>query len=185
MGSSTAGVLMILGSTLFGVGAAVGVPRVFTQPDREQKLRMLEERLLMWRVAQPFYGVGPLVASVGVGFLAASRGANTGRTWLTLSCLLLLVGALCWSWSVYLRTIRYRDFALGGLPGWPFAAYVVLTLGGLAMLGVGLLLGTTPDWLGWLAIGADALFIAAYVRWKDIPPFVFYLLMTVVGAVVL
>ncbi|MGH3332594.1 MAG: hypothetical protein ACRDPJ_14955 [Nocardioidaceae bacterium] len=92
---------------------------------------------------------------------------------------------LCWTWSVYLRMTRYREFALGGLPGWPFAVYVNLTLGGLAFLGVGLLLADVPDWLGWLTIGADALLLAAYLRWMDIPPFVFYLLLTVVGIGVL
>lgn len=181
MGSSTAGVLMIVGSAIFGVGAAIGVPGVFTQPDRGQKLHMLEERLTLWRLAQPFYAVGPLVASAGVGYLAASSDADDGQTWLVLSCLLLVAGALCWSWSVYLRMTHYREFALGGLPAWPFAAYVYLTLGGLAFLGLGLLLADLPDWLGWLTVGADVLFLAAYLRWKDIPPFVFYLLLTVVG----
>jgi hypothetical protein len=176
---------MIAGSVIFLVGAAVGVPGIFAEPDRETRLRMIEERLFLWRLAQPFYAIGPLVASAGVGYLAVGSTDSGGALLFWLSFLLLMIGALCWSWSVYLRTTRYREFALGGLPVWPFAGYVLLTLGGLALLGAGLLVAAFPGWVGWLTIGADALFLMVFLRQKDIPPFVFYLLLTVVGAAVL
>ena len=38
-----------------------------------------------------------------------------------------------------------------------------------------------PAWLAWLVLVADLAFLAAYVRYKDIPPFVFYLLLLVAG----
>ena len=95
------------------------------------------------------------------------------------------LGALAWSWSVYRRALRPREFALGQLPGWPFVAYVWLTFAGLFLLGVGILEGNWPDWWGWVILGADALFVAGYLRYRDIPPFVFYLLLTVVGLAVL
>jgi hypothetical protein len=34
--------------------------------------------------------------------------------------------------------------AFGTLPGWPFATYLLLTIGGLALLGVGLLAARFP-----------------------------------------
>jgi hypothetical protein len=100
------------------------------------------------------------------------------------ACLALVVGALAWAWSLYLRGIRVSEFAFGTLPGWPFATYVLLTIGGLALLGVGLLAGRFPVWLGWLTLGADIVFLAGYLWFKDIPPFVFYLLFLLVGLVV-
>lgn len=51
-----AGGLLIAGSTGFGLGAAIGVPRVFTAPDAEGRLRMLELHRGLWRTAQPLYG---------------------------------------------------------------------------------------------------------------------------------
>jgi hypothetical protein len=184
MDSGTAGVLLIVGSAVFFLGAAIGVPRVFTEPDRRRKLEMLEERLLLWRVAQPLYALGPLIVGVGVGYLAA---ATSGGTWtlLALSCAALVVGALCWSWSTYLRGTHYREFALGQQAALPFRSYVLLTIGGLALLGVALLTGDFPAWLAWLTLGADLLFLAGYLRFGDIPPFVFYVLLTVVGIAVL
>jgi hypothetical protein len=180
-GVATASTLVVAGSAIFCLGAGVGVPRVFTEPDPAKKLRMLEERLVLWRIAQPFYAVGPLMAAVGVGVLGGSVDATSERSWLALSCLLLLAGALCWSWSVYMRFRDFRAFALGGLPGWPFATYVWLTLAGLAALGTGLLVAGFPSWTGWLTLSACLVFLAGYVRFGDIPPFVFYILLPVVA----
>ncbi len=53
----------------------------------------------------------------------------------------------------------------------------------LALLGIGLLIGGFPVWLGWLTLGADVVFLAGYLRFRDIPPFVFYLLLLLVGLV--
>jgi hypothetical protein len=86
-------------------------------------------------------------------------------------------------WSLYLRGTRVSEFAFGTLPGWPFSTYVLLTIGGLALLGIGLLIGGFPVWLSWLTLGADIVFLAGYLRFKDIPPFVFYLLLLLVGLV--
>ncbi len=74
-----AGVLLVIGAVVFGVGAAVGVPRVFTERDPVARLRMLEERQGMWRMAQPLYGLGPAIASAGVGSLAAEAPARMDR----------------------------------------------------------------------------------------------------------
>jgi len=180
MDDTTAGVLMILGSVTFGVGAAIGVPGVFTERDPQRRLRMLEEGRVRWLWAQPLYALGPLIAPLGVSDLSASTNVRL----LDASSALLFVGAIAWTWSVYLRSTRMRAFALGELPGWPFASYVVLTIGGLALLGAGLV-ADGPVWLGWLVLVADALFLGAYVRFKDIPPFVFYVVLTVVGVAVL
>ena len=174
-----AGVLLVAGSVLFFLGAGVAVPRVFSEPDPQQRLRMLEEHLLLWRLGQPLYALGALVAAAGVGALAGEH--EDRRAWLVVSSALLVLGALAWSWSVYLRGRHPRRFALGGLPGWPFATYVWLTLAGLALLGVGLLQGNEPAWAAWATLAADALFVAGYVRFRDIPPFLFYLLLIVVG----
>ena len=179
MDASAATALVLAGSAIFLVGAAIGVPRVFTEPDRAARLRMLEDRIALWRSAQPLYAIGPLVVAVGVGFLAVGADETSGRVWLALSCLLLLAGALCWSWSVYLRFRHVREFALGELPGWPFASYVWLTLAGLAALGIGLLVAGLPGWSGWLTLSGCLGFLVGYVRFGDIPPFVFYVLLPV------
>lgn len=144
-----AGIMLIAGSTVFLVGAAIGVPMVFTQPDAAARLRLLQEHLGAWRAAQPLYALGPIVAAVGVGRLAAApAGWTRAVLWVAASALLL--GALPWAWSVYLRAGRISEFAFGSLPGWPFTTYVLLTIGGLGLLGIAILAGGFSSWLGWL-----------------------------------
>ncbi len=86
---------------------------------------------------------------------------------------------------MYQRALRPREFALGRLPGWPFIAYVWFTFAGLFLLGSGILTGDWSDWLGWIILGVNAFFLVAYLRYRDIPPFVFYMLLSVVGLAVL
>jgi hypothetical protein len=181
MDATAAAALVLAGSAIFLVGAGVGVPRVFTEPNAAERVHLLDNHRVRWRIAQPLYAIGPLVAGIGVGALASSAEEGSGRIWLGVSCLLLLAGAICWSWSVYLRFRHVREFALGELPGWSFACYVWLTLAGLAALGTGLLVGVFPGWTGWLTLTACLVFTVGYARFRDIPPFVFYILLPVVG----
>ena len=181
MDATAAAVLVLAGSAIFLVGAGIGVPRVFTEPNVAERVRMLDNNLAQWRIAQPLYAIGPLVAAIGIGALSFSVEMGSGRIWLASSCLLLLAGAICWSWSVFLRFRYVREFALGELPGWSFACYVWLTLAGLATLGIGLVVAVFPGWSGWLTLTGCLVFTVAYVRFGDIPPFVFYTLLPVVS----
>jgi hypothetical protein len=180
----TGSLLLVIGSLVFLAGAALGVPRVFTESDREKRLQMLTERLTAWRAAQPLYALGPLVTAVGVGVIAAGTSDATVRTLLSVAAAALWIGAMAWSWSVYLRGTRVADFAFGRLPGWPFALYVLLTIGGLLLLGAGFLIDSVPAWIGWVTVAANIVFLVAYVRFGDLPPFVFYLLLILVGIAV-
>lgn len=181
--SRTAGTLLIVGSSIFGIGASVGVPRVFMTADPQARLRLLEQQSTRWRIAQPFYAVGPVLAGVGVGLAAAAMTDAAAEVLALIAGVVLVIGAGTWSYSCYLRAARPADFALGNLPAWPFTTYVALTMVGLALFGGALLAADYPGWLGWLVLTADLAFLALYAVTRDIPPFVFYLLLTFVGVV--
>ena len=183
MASSTAGVLMISGSVLFFVGAGVAVPGVFTEPDRDEKLRMLTERggrgasgspSTPWGPWSPHWvsarsrsrTTPPPIIAAGVGFTHGDR------------CARLDVVAV----PARAEPARVRARAAAGLalrrvrlahPRRPAPARP------------GDLLGDWPAWLGWVVVGADAVFVIGYLRYGDIPPFVFYALLLVVGLAVL
>jgi hypothetical protein len=177
-----AGLLLVSGSFIFGVGAQLGVPKVFMEREPERRLRMLEENLGRWRGAQPLYGPGPIITAVAAGLLAADAPVGGGsRAMFWLAAAALLAGSLAWVRTVYVRAVQIADFAFARLPGWPFAMYVLLTIGGLAALGIGLLTSGVAAWLVALILGADVLFLVLYVRSGDIPPFMFYVLLLVVG----
>jgi hypothetical protein len=92
-----AGEVLIAGSIIFGIGAAVGVPRVFTAPDRETRLRLLEQQRKAWQIAQPLYAVGPVIAAMGIGLLALDEAiSSSARVFCLISAAALLVGAGMW-----------------------------------------------------------------------------------------
>lgn len=182
--TQASGLLLVVGSLVFFVGAAIGVPGVFTQSDPDVRVRMLEARVRSWVAAQPLYGSGAMICAVGVAVLSVDSDRGT-RAILALSSALLFIGSIAWAWSLLRRGKDIVAFARGMLPAWPFASYVLATIAGLAFLGIGLLLGDFPMWLGWLVIAADAMFLGGYLRLGDIPPFVFYVLLLLVGATIL
>ncbi len=172
--------LLVIGSLVFVAGAALGVPRVFTTSDPQQRRDLLSRSSLRWRAAQPLYAAGPVVAAVGVGLVGTGSTGDV-EVLLRVAAGAMLLGSVAWSWACAVRAVRYLDFAGGGLPAWPFRAHVVLTVAGLALFGVALLVGAGPVWLGWTVLAADLGFALAYAWSGDIPPFVFYVLLLAVG----
>jgi hypothetical protein len=177
-----AAVLIVGGSAIFLLGAAIGVPTVFMQRDPHARLRLLQDSLTSWRTAQPLYGLGPLLVAAGVGVLATKVSSQAARAAVTIAFLVLVAGALAWTWSVYQRATRIAEFAHGTLPQWTFATYVLLTIGGLALLAVGLLAEGLAPGIAWVTIAADLTFLAGYLCFSDLPPFVFYLLFPAIAA---
>jgi hypothetical protein len=189
----TAGLLFIVGSAVFDFGVGIGVPRVWMERDQNTRLRMLEAGRVSWRIAQPLVGLGAIIAGAGAGYLAVDAATRSSQVVFTIACAAMMGGALAWCWSLYLRGTRIEDFVFGRQPAWPFLTYVLLTISGIALVGVGMLVGEFadargggstqqfPTWLAWLLIVADVGFLAAYIGYKDIPPFVFYLLLLVAG----
>lgn len=97
----------------------------------------------------------------------------------------MAVGALLWSWHVYERAIDPTAFAAGELAIWPFVVYSLLTMAGLALIGVAFLQTELAAWVGWLSIGAAALFLILGVIFRDMVPLVFYLVTLTAAIMVL
>lgn len=173
--SALAMATVVAGSLVFLVGASLGVPTVFTTPDPGERERLLTEHSVRWRRAQAPYAAGPVIAAIGVTLAGGLGGAAVAGG------VAMLIGALAWSYSCFLRGGDPVAFVRGEQPAWPFRTYVWLTILGLAGLGWALLQSDAPAWLGWVVVGADAGFLTLYATSGDIPPFVFYLLLMAVG----
>src|SRR5258708_16690273 len=106
----------MIGSLILGPGAQVGVPKVFTERDPNTRLRLLEQGLTAWRVAQPLYGVGPMVAAIAVGYLAATTPHASSPIVLAPASLALVIGSLAWSWSLFLLSPPISTFSFLQLP---------------------------------------------------------------------
>lgn len=76
-------------------------------------------------------------------------------------------------------------FTNGNLPVWQFAAYTLFTQGALATFGVFIVLkAELADWLGWLMLAAMGILFVVYLVFKDMSPFVYYLLTLFMGVMI-
>ena len=177
----TAAIVIVLGSILFMAAAFSPVSRLFAEPDPMQKMAIIEGAETQWTAAQLLFALGALVTAAGVGLLAY-RAAGSGPSLpLYAATAVMMAGAVLWSWHVYERAADPTLFVAGELAAWPFVVYSVLTMAGLALLGVALLQTGLGVWVGWLCIGSAALFLALGIIFRDMPPFAYYIVCLTVG----
>lgn len=177
-----AGWLILAGTLVFFAGVTFGVPQVFVTRTPEARLALLQSRAVAWRTAQWFYAGGPVLTGVGVLTLAATW-SGTARLLVGAAGGALLVGAVLFSVACARRGRRIEAFARGELPAGPWLGYVWLTLAGLALLGLASL--SYETWVGVLLLIAAAAFTILFVVARDIPPFTFYVVLTVFGVWIL
>jgi hypothetical protein len=173
--------VIVVGSILFLIAAFSPISRVFTESDPVKKLEIIRESRQAWVISQFLFTSGAIITAIGFG-LNAYHFRDFSIVWLAyLGFFALIIGAGLWSWHVYLRAIEPEAFTAGTLSAWHFMAYTLLTQVGLVVIGVVLLRSELPGWVGWLNIGGCALFFVGYLIFKDMPPFVYYILTLVTG----
>lgn len=174
-------VIIIVGSVLFIAAAFSPISRIFGMPDAGERLAAISAAPSQWLLAQILFGLGAIVTVVGIGVLAFRLTGQDYAVYLITSTVLMAVGALLWSWHVYLRAADPALFTAGGIPLWLFAGYSLLTMAGLVLLGTALLQMALPSWVGWLPIVSAALFLVLALAFGDMPPFVYYLITLIIG----
>jgi hypothetical protein len=176
-------ITIIAGSVLFLVAAFSPVSRIFAMPDAAVRLEIIAGAPNQWLLAQLLFALGSIVTAVGIGLVAVRFSGQGFTIYLTTSAAVMAVGALLWCWHVYMRAVEPARFVAGEIPLWLFAAYSLLTMAGLALLGTALLQTTLATWVGWLPIGSAALFLILALVFGDMPPLVYYLITLIVGVV--
>lgn len=184
-----AAAIVVLGSILFLIAAFSPAARVFAESDAERKLQMILADRRAWTNSQWLFSLGALVTAAGLLLVVLYDGGPLAVPWSYLAVATLLVGAGLWSWHVYLRAVDPQAFVRGALPAWHFVAYTLATQAGLATLGFVIARmdaqSRLPGWLGWLLMGSCALLFILYLLFKDMPPFVYYILTLLLGLMLL
>jgi hypothetical protein len=180
----TAGWLLLAGAGVFFTAAFAPASYVFGMRDAAERRAHLDRHAFSWRWGQLLFAAGAVVSAVGLLVLGVQLDGTTG-TAIALSGALALGGAFPWAEHCRRRALAVDDFLEGRLPGWHFLVYVWCTLAALAVTGVALLHTDLPQWTAWFVLGASALLTAAMLRFRDLPPFVLYVVTVVVGAVAL
>lgn len=178
------GLVICIGASIFLAAAFAPMSRVFAVRSPDEKLAIINRSLGFWRLFQVLFALGALITALGVGLLEFSQYWRfTVQQFLP--AVLLLIGAVPWCAHVYLRAVNPQAFALGALPAWHFKLYTLLTLAGFFLLGIELLYLMGGSWQGFFLMGASMLIFMLYQQFKDMPPFVYYLLALVLGVSIL
>lgn len=166
----------------FLVAAFLPVSKVYTEPSPEKKLEIITNMRAMWNTSSVLFGLGSLIMVTGLGFFTL-RFNDTGKAALSYAGIILLgIGALLWTWHVTERIIHPEGFTGGTNTPYLFAIYSVLTQAGLFLIGLFLLNTVVPDWVAWMLMIASVALFILMVIFRDMPPFVYYLL-TIIMAI--
>jgi hypothetical protein len=180
----TTTIILGMGSLMFLVAAFMPYSRVFAEPDAGKKLAIILELKKMWTIGQVLFGLGAVVTVVGLGLLSYGFRDIPAVRWAYLGTGLMFVGSLLWCWHLWERTIDPETFANGMYARYLFTLYSIFTQLGLVLVGILLLKSCLPNWIGWMFIMGSGLFFLLMVIFRDMPPFVYYVL-TLIAAIVL
>lgn len=180
----TAGLVLLAGAAVFVAVAFAPASFVFGISDEAERRAYLERHARSWRWGQLPFAAGAVVSAVGLLVLGVDLdgGAGTAIAW---AGGLAIAASLPWAEHCRRRALSAEDFLEGRLPWWQFVVYVWGTLAALGVTGLALLGTELPRWTAWLVLGAAAGFTAAWLRFRDLPPFVFYVVTGVLGAAAL
>jgi hypothetical protein len=178
--TGTAGVVLLVGAGLFVAAACAPSSYVFGMKDPAQQREFLARHALSWRWGQIPFAAGAVVSAIGLVVLGIQLDGGAGAA-ITAAGVVATVVSLPWAEHCRQRARSWNDFLDGRLPGWPFQVFASGTLAALGAVGLALLGTELPAWSAWLTIGATAVFTAAWLRFKDLPPFVLYLVTGALG----
>lgn len=188
-----AGIFMIVGAVVFTAGIfQPGIMAYFDAPNEAQARAALEANALSWDIGNLLFGLGGLFATIGVSLLARHiRSHNDNATARMASAVsegLVVAGMVLWGIITYTRIAASVEQTMTGTmfgEPWIFPLYSILTLIGLAVMGVALLKAEYHKLLGWYVILFHlGQFIMGLVTWDAVPLF-WYFPMLVIGIVLL
>jgi hypothetical protein len=182
-----AGLGLIVGSVLFIIAAFTPLTFRVIMADGQQRIELIQNERTGWIFLNILFGVGSIVTVVGLALFAQhvqSIGDNTTVKVVSyLGATVAALGALCWVIIVYNRAALPPQ-ELGStlsINNWIFPAYTLLTQIALIMVGFTLIQSSYPVWLGWGMLVLGGMSIAVFLIFKDMPPFVHYVLLLIMG----
>ena len=121
--------------------------------------------------------------AVAIGFILKAKGmsGNSDQMMTYAGAGLMLIGAIAWSIHLFKRAKHPGMFIRKELSKLPFNVYTIATILGLIIIGITLFNGDVSAGIAWLTIIFNAIFLVLYFIYRDIPPFVYYILTFIIG----
>jgi len=183
--------LWMVGSILFIIAAFTPISmQVFPQSDPNKRIGFIKNNRRGWLIANILFGTGALLAAAGAALFDLSALELSDqlvvRVSFGLSAVTILIGVVLWL-NLTIKRVRLTPeevFGANSSSQWGFPVYSLLTQAALILLGYGLAQTGYPAWLGWGLTGLSLLLTAGFLILKDMPPFVYYVLLLIAGIVV-
>ena len=177
--------LLILGTVLIYTGFGAFPPRIYTEKNIQEKSNLLAALPRRWILCQSLVILGGIVSVAGSVFLIPLFGESLGALPARIGVVGFVLGHVFWIWEVGLRTVQPQKFAKNELPGWLYRTYSILILLALAGFGVGFWLQGIHRVLGAGIFLAALLVLGLFLKFDDMPPFVYYAMTLAIGLTLL
>ena len=178
------GALIVGGSIAFIVAAFMPITFAFIV---QRNIEAVRSRPIEWAASQVLFGLGGAVTAAGLALLTLElRRGEQGDVLGYFACAAITVGAICWGAIVYARyTLPLeRVLAEPTLGKW-FVMYTLLTQAALLAYGLVLVRAGYPRWLGFGTSGLATASLVGYFVFKDVPPFIHYVITLIIGLALL
>lgn len=155
------GIVISAGFVLY-VAAMVVSPRLYQEPVIANRVAIIAEKHTRWIVSQLFFGLGMALPAAGILLLAISQ-RDTPIAWLYyLGAAFFAAGSLIGMWLVYRQTLDPVAFWEGvQIPLIIGYGFLLLTLVGMLCVGIAMLQGGFPSWVGYMLAGSAVIFMVA------------------------
>ena len=179
---------LILGFLGMFFASVVGPPRLYLEPDPEERLRLIDAFRLRWLFSNALFALGGLLTALGM-FALSWHFRDIITTWINIGAAATFFGgAFLWIRLVFDRQMNPARYFLNYSFQLSSAVMLGLSLSGLLLYGVVFLQVGFPIWLGYLTIGGPVLIGALAVAFPaqffaSFPPQVLYLFTLMVGIV--
>jgi hypothetical protein len=188
-----AAIVLIAGAILFFMAAfspvSTRVFRVDIAP--QEQIQIVTDDRTGWVMTSILFGAGSVVAAIGLFLFARTVSSTVESSTSALAhgaAIIAFIGALFWVIVNVLRIAHTPEqvFLEGSLlGGWLFPLYTVMTQAALIAVGYVLLQTGFSAWLGWGMIVLVSLTVLAMIIFRDMPPFVHYVWVLVMGITML
>ena len=166
-----------------GFGAFPSI--IYTGQNVQEKLDLLAAKPRRWVFSQLLLILGGFVIIVGSVFLVLLFRGSQGILPAVISGVGFVLGHVLWIRIVGLRIVEPWRQAKDEFPGWLFRTFSILTLLGLAGFGVAFWLQGTQRVLGAGIFLGALLMLGLFLKFKGMPPIVYYAMTLVIGLTLL
>jgi hypothetical protein len=180
--SKLSAIALIIGSVLFLSAAFMSISFVYAERDPHVQIARVQSSPTAWAISNLLFAVGSVLVVVGLALFTLQLHGTSAAFSGYLGLVMIALGTLCWVVIVYYRvTLPLQEVFQSPTFGWLFIAYTVLIQATLVAYGFAFLRVGYPRWMGLGAIIPAALLCTAYLIFKDVPPFAYYVITLAIG----